>query len=78
MTEAVLHTPLCIYMTTKTLLRAMLHHLSPNEGRMHFFALLPHQLTKYSNAMAIYREGESGVFAVSIGSRFASVWVVCR
>ena len=54
MTEAVLRTPLCIYMTTETLLRPMLHHLSPNEGRMHFFALLPHQLTKYSNAMAMH------------------------
>jgi len=50
MTEAALRTPLCIYMTTETLLRPMLHRLSPNEGRMHFFALLPHQLTKYSNA----------------------------
>src|SRR5882762_8380124 len=54
MTEAALRTPLCIYMTTKTLLRPMLHRLSPNEGRMHFFALLPHQLTKYSNAMATW------------------------
>src|SRR5882762_2083332 len=53
MTEAALRTPLCIYMTTKTLLRPMLHRLSPNESRMHFFALLPHQLTKYGNTMAM-------------------------
>jgi len=53
MTEAALRTTLCIYMTTETLLRPMLHRLSPNEGRMHFFALLPHQLTKYSNTMAM-------------------------
>src|SRR5882762_8587627 len=69
MTEAALRTPLCIYMTTKTLLRPMLHRLSPNEGRMHFFALLPHQLTKYSNAMAMVSMA---------GHVFVAIWHAAR
>src|SRR5882762_2158238 len=69
MTEAALRTPLCIYMTTKTLLRPMLHRLSPNEGRMHFFALLPHQLTKYSNAMAMVSMA---------GHVFLAIWHAAR
>ena len=43
----------------------------------------PHAGIKHSTVATprvielVYREGESGVFAVSIGSRFASVWVAC-
>src|SRR5882762_8595759 len=69
MTEAALRTPLCIYMTTETLLRPMLHRLSPNEGKTHFFALLPHQLTKYSNTMAMVSMA---------GHVFVAIWHAVR
>jgi len=66
MTEAALRTPLCIYMTTETLLRPMLHRLSPNEGRMHFFALLP---PNTSNAMAMVSMA---------GHIFVAIWHAAR